>query len=93
MPYFRRDGHPVVTTQAFLDFFGDHLAPWCRYLESLVGISPQHYADNLQCFSYHVDSVLAADQSILYPMFMLWDRRPLQASVYYLAPLKLLVDA
>ena len=25
MPYFRRDGHPVVTTQAFLDFVGDHL--------------------------------------------------------------------
>ena len=25
MPYFRRDGHPVVTPQAFLDFVGDHL--------------------------------------------------------------------
>ena len=25
MPYFRRDGHPVVTVQAFLDFVGDHL--------------------------------------------------------------------
>ena len=25
MPYFRREGHPVVTTQAFLDFVGDHL--------------------------------------------------------------------
>ena len=24
MPCFRRDGHPVVTTQAFLDFVGDH---------------------------------------------------------------------
>ena len=26
MPYFRREGHPVVTVQAFLDFVGDHLA-------------------------------------------------------------------
>ena len=25
MLYFRRDGHPVVTTQAFLDFVGGHL--------------------------------------------------------------------
>ena len=25
MPYFRREGHPVVTTQAFLEFVGDHL--------------------------------------------------------------------
>ena len=25
MPYFRRDGHPVVTSQAFLEFVGDHL--------------------------------------------------------------------
>ena len=25
MPYFRREGHPVVTAQAFLDFVGDHL--------------------------------------------------------------------
>ena len=25
MPYFRREGHPVVTSQAFLDFVGDHL--------------------------------------------------------------------
>ena len=25
MPYFRREGHPVVTVQDFLDFVGDHL--------------------------------------------------------------------
>ena len=25
MPYFRKDGHPVVTSQAFLEFLGDHL--------------------------------------------------------------------
>ena len=25
MTYFRREGHPVVTPQAFLDFVGDHL--------------------------------------------------------------------
>ena len=25
MPHFRREGHPVVTVQAFLDFVGDHL--------------------------------------------------------------------
>ena len=25
MPYFRREGHPVVTVQAFLGFVGDHL--------------------------------------------------------------------
>ena len=36
--------------------------PWCRYLESLAGISPQFYADNLKCSSYCVDSVLAAAQ-------------------------------
>ena len=36
--------------------------PWCRYLESLAGISPQLYADNLKCTSYSVDSVLAAAQ-------------------------------
>ena len=37
-------------------------APWCRHLESLAGISPQLYADNLKCTSYNVDSVLAAAQ-------------------------------
>ena len=36
--------------------------PWCRYLESLAGISPQLYADNLKCTFYSVDSVLAAAQ-------------------------------
>ena len=36
--------------------------PWCRYLESLAGISPQLYADNIKCTSYSVDSVLAAAQ-------------------------------
>ena len=36
--------------------------PWCRYLESLVGISPQLYAGNLKCTSNSVDSVLAAAQ-------------------------------
>ena len=25
MPYFRREGHPVVTVQAFLDLVGGHL--------------------------------------------------------------------
>ena len=35
--------------------------PWCRY-ESLAGISPQLYADNLKCTSYNVDSVFAAAQ-------------------------------
>ena len=25
MPYFRQEGHPVVSPQAFLDFVGDHL--------------------------------------------------------------------
>ena len=25
MPYFRREGHPVVTPQAFLDIVGNHL--------------------------------------------------------------------
>ena len=32
MPYFRREGHPVVTVQAFLDFVGDHL-PQSPFLE------------------------------------------------------------
>ena len=35
-------------------------APWCWHLESLKGISPQLYADNLWCTSFHVDTVLAA---------------------------------
>ena len=37
-------------------------APWCRYLESQAGISPQLYADNLKCTSYSVDSLLDAAQ-------------------------------
>ena len=36
--------------------------PWCRYLGSLAGISPQLYADILKCTSYSVDSVLDAAQ-------------------------------
>ena len=39
--------------------------PWCRYLESLAGISPQLYADNLKCTSYNFDSVLDAAQYTL----------------------------
>ena len=54
--------------------------PWCRYLESLAGISPQLYDDNLKCTSESVDSVLAAVQySVSY--------------VHAVAPLRLLVDA
>ena len=34
--------------------------PWCWNLESLRGIFPQLYADNLKCTSKKVDSVLAA---------------------------------
>ena len=29
----------------------DLYAPWCRHLESLKGINPQLYADNLKCSS------------------------------------------
>ena len=29
-------------------------APWCWHLESLKGISPQLYADNLKCTSFYV---------------------------------------
>ena len=36
--------------------------PWCRYLGSCANISPQFYADNLECTSYDVDSVLTAAQ-------------------------------
>ena len=36
MPYFRRENHPVVTAQAFLDFVGDHL-PQQPILELLTG--------------------------------------------------------
>ena len=35
-------------------------APWCRHMECLKGISPHLYADNLECTSYSVDSLLAA---------------------------------
>ena len=42
-------------------------APWCRYLESQVGISPQLYTDFFKCTFYNVDSVLTATQyTVLY---------------------------
>ena len=67
--------------------------PWCRYLESLAGISPQLYADNLKCTSYNVLILFWLLLSILFLMFVLLVKRLLLASVFYLAPLRLLVDA
>ena len=38
MPYFHREGHPVVSPQAFLDFVGDHLPQEaCLDLPILMG--------------------------------------------------------
>ena len=35
-------------------------APWFRHLESLQGIAPQLYADNLKCSSCDSDALLAS---------------------------------
>ena len=42
MPYFRREGHHVVTPQAFLDFFGDHL-PQEAFLDLPILIGEELY--------------------------------------------------
>ena len=34
--------------------------PWCRHLESFWVVKPQHYADNLKCFSTNDDLLDAA---------------------------------
>ena len=57
---WRRDGGIPQGCPLSMVFIVALYAPWCRHLESLVGISPQLYADNLKCSSYNVDSVLAA---------------------------------
>ena len=57
-----RDGSIPQGCPLSMVFIVAFYAPWCRHLESLVGISPQLYADNLKCTSYNVDSVLVAAQ-------------------------------
>ena len=57
---WRRDGGIPQGCPLSMDFIVALYTPWCRYLESLAGISPQLYADNPKCTSYNVDSVLAA---------------------------------
>ena len=59
---WRRDGGIPQGCPLSMVFIVALYAPWCRYLESLAGISPQLYAYNLKCSSYDVDSVLAAAQ-------------------------------
>ena len=59
---WRRDGGIHQGCPLSMVFIVALCAPWCRYLESLVGISHQLYADNLKCSSYNVDSVLAVAQ-------------------------------
>ena len=60
-----RDGSIPQGCPLSMVFIVALFSPWCRYLESLAGISPQLYADNLKCTSYNVDSVLAAAQKTL----------------------------
>ena len=59
---WKRDGSIPQGCPLSMVFIIALCTPWCRYLESLAGISPQLYADNLKCTSYSVDSVLAAAQ-------------------------------
>ena len=59
---WRRDGSIPQGCPLSMVFIVALYTPWCRYLESLAGISPQLYADNLKCTSFNVDSVLAAAQ-------------------------------
>ena len=59
---WKRDGGIPQGCPLSMVFIVALYAPWCRYLESQVGISPQLYADNLKCTSYNVDSVLTAAQ-------------------------------
>ena len=54
--------------------------PWCRHLESLKGMFPQLYADNLKCHSYNVDTLLAAAQDMVSYVKVV-------VKVYFLAPL------
>ena len=39
-------------------FFVALYAPWCRHLESFKGVSPQLHADNLECNSNSVNTLL-----------------------------------
>ena len=39
-----------------------HYAPWCRYLETLKGTTPQLYADNPKCSSCNAVLLLASAQ-------------------------------
>ena len=59
---WRRDGGIPQGCPLSMVFIVALYAPWCRYLGSQVGITPQLYADNLKCTSYDVDSVLTAAQ-------------------------------
>ena len=59
---WKRDGGILQGCPLSMVFIVALYTPWCRYLESLAGISPKLYADNLKCTSYCVDSVLAAAQ-------------------------------
>ena len=59
---WRRDGGIPQGCLLSMVFIVALYAPWCRYLESQVGITPQLYADNLKSTSYDVESVLTAAQ-------------------------------
>ena len=59
---WKRDGGIPQGCPLSMVFIVALYAPWCRHLESQVGITPQLYADNLKCTSYDVDSVLTAAQ-------------------------------
>ena len=59
---WKRDGSILQGCPLSMVFIIALYTPWCRYLETRAGISPQLYADNLKCTFYSVDSLLAAAQ-------------------------------
>ena len=51
----------IPTGCFFFNLVALHVS-WYHYLESLIIITPQLYADNFKCISHDVDILLEADQ-------------------------------
>ena len=79
-----RDGSISQGCRLSMVFIVALCAPWFRHLESLKGVTPKLYADNLKCTSFYVDFLLAAavTRSL---MLELWVRRLLPVCAYYSA--------
>ena len=63
--------------------------PWCRYLSSQQGVTPQLYADNLKCTIVDGHALLRPPD-LLISMLGPWGRKLLLVSVSFSAPPKLL---